>query len=400
MDARATGPTFPKASSDPTRTGRKVIPNALPHTLEGFRNFHQDETIVVCGCGTSLVDFADHENFITIGVNDVGRLFQPNYLVVLNPRSQFSSDRFEYVARSRAQALFTQLNLGIDHPHIVRFNLGQQNGVSFDTPNVLPYTRNSPYVAVCLAALMGAKRIGMIGVDFTDDHFFGRTGRHALASELAAIDQQYQRLREALGARGVSVINLSRESRLTAFPKGLVSEVKEPETGRTIVGRNRARPGDKPPMIVTGMFGIGDNLHQRAPIRDLMRSHDVWLETCHIALYHDLVAQGLKLLQRPTRLRAQARTIATERTRYDFASTRPPPNVERRKIGYSKPEIDRFGSILGAMYGGLKAGRRASADRHLAAAVQASDGVAPSHPAQGMGRRQPQPGPYCLRAVG
>src|ERR1700674_647208 len=133
------------------------MPSALPNTLEGFRNFHHGDTIVVCGCGRSLAGFADHEQYITIGVNDVGRLFQPTYLVVLNPRTQFAGDRFDYVARSRAQALFTQLSLGIDHPHIVRFNLGEQNGVSLDTPNVLPYARNSPYVAICLAALMGAK---------------------------------------------------------------------------------------------------------------------------------------------------------------------------------------------------------------------------------------------------
>lgn len=209
----------------------EIIPAALPDSLEGFRDFHQGETVVVCGCGKSLAEFAEYEEFITIGVNDVGRLFQPTYLVVLNPRSQFGGDRFDHVVRSRAQALFTQLDLGIDHPRIVRFNLGQQNGLSLDSPNALPYTRNSPYVALCLAALMGAKRIGLIGVDFTDDHFFGRTGRHPLASQLTAIDQQYRRLEEVLQARGVSVVNLSGESRLTAFRKGDVALLREREPG-------------------------------------------------------------------------------------------------------------------------------------------------------------------------
>ena len=220
------------------------VSSALPHTLEGFRDFHRGETIVVCGCGKSLAGFADHEQFITIGVNDVGRLFQPTYLVVLNPRSQFSGDRFDYVARSGAKALFTQLNLGTNHLHIVRFDLGQQNGVAFDTPSALPYARNSPYVAMCLAALMGAKRIGLIGVDFTDDHFFGRTGRHLLANQFAAIDEQYQRLEEALRKRGVSVVNLSGESRLTAFRKGLIDELRETETRQTMRRGNGATPAD------------------------------------------------------------------------------------------------------------------------------------------------------------
>lgn len=327
--------------------------SALPNTLEGFRNFHEGRTIVVCGCGKSLASFADHERYLTIGVNDVGRLFTPTYLVVLNPRTQFTGDRFDYVANSQAQALFTHLSLGVDHPHIVRFNLGEQNGVLTDTPNVLPYTRNSPYVATCLAALMGAKQIWLIGVDFTDDHFFGRTGRHPLTSQLATIDQQYERLELAVRKRGVSVINLSSESRLTAFPKILPAAVKETETAQMIDSSNRALTQKKPPILITGMFGIGDNLHQRAPIRDLMLSHDVWLETCHIALYHDLAVEGLKLLPRLTRLRAQARTIATERRRYAFSSTRPPPYAERRKIGYNKSEIDKYGSILSAMYGCL-----------------------------------------------
>jgi hypothetical protein len=365
MAAEGTELLFPAVAGAEDDVHRQSRPTVLPHSLEGFRNFHRGDAIVVCGCGKSLADFTDRERYITIGVNDVGRLFQPTYLVVLNPRTQFAGDRFDYVAHSRAKAVFTQLNLGINHPHIVRFNLGQRDGVSLDAPNVLPHTRNSPYVAICLAALMGATQIGLIGVDFTDDHFFGRTGRHPLADQLAIIDQQYRRLQQALLARGVSVVNLSRESRLMAFPKGHIGGVREPETGRTMELRNRPQSDVKPPIVVTGMFGIGDNLHQRAPIRNLMLTHDVWLETCHIALYHDLVALGLKLLPRPTRLRAQARTIATERTRYSFSPRRPPAHAERRKIWYNKPEIDQFGSILATMYGCLSLPMPAAPDFRL-----------------------------------
>ncbi|MGH8477125.1 MAG: hypothetical protein ACRER2_15365 [Methylococcales bacterium] len=98
---------------------------ALPRDLPGFRNLHAGETLVVCGCGASLKDFRPPGNLITIGVNDVGRLFDPTYLVVLNNRQQFSGDRFRHVEQSRAQAIFTQLDLGIRHPHIVRFRLGR-----------------------------------------------------------------------------------------------------------------------------------------------------------------------------------------------------------------------------------------------------------------------------------
>lgn len=188
-------------------------------TLSTFHNQNTENTIIVCGCGESLNDFKNPERFITIGVNDVGRRFQPNYLVVVNPRSQFSGDRFRFVENSQAEYLFTQLDLGVSHPNIVKFQLGQFGGTDFSNPNVLHYTNNSPYIALCLAILMGAKRIGLIGVDFTDNHFFAETGSHPLEPQFEAINGQYRRLADAAILLGVEIFNLSNISRLTAFPK-------------------------------------------------------------------------------------------------------------------------------------------------------------------------------------
>ncbi len=197
---------------------------SCPKDLSSFRGFHDGATIIVCGCGESLNDLTHPERFITIGVNDVGRRFHPDYLVVVNPRDQFSGDRFHYVETSQARYLFTQIDLGVAHPHIVKFRLGSYGGTDLSVPDVLHYTQNSPYVAMCLAAHMGAKRIGLIGVDFTDNHFFARTGAHALSRHLAKIDKQYRRLGQALGALGIEVFNLSLASRLKAFPKMPLTE--------------------------------------------------------------------------------------------------------------------------------------------------------------------------------
>lgn len=192
---------------------------ALPGRFEEFRGLHAGETAIVCGCGRSLTRLREPERYLTIGVNDVGRLFDPTYLVVLNPRSQFRGDRYRYVEESRARAVFTQLELRLAHPRVVRFQLGRRGGTDLGDPRRLPYTRNSPYVALGLAVHLGATRIGLLGVDFTDDHFFGRTGRHALARGLETIDGEYGRLREACRALGVEVFNLSPESRLTSLPR-------------------------------------------------------------------------------------------------------------------------------------------------------------------------------------
>jgi glycosyltransferase involved in cell wall biosynthesis len=201
-----------------SRTDRQVALATEPG-LAAFRNAHAGENIIVCGCGRSLLDLESPLHYVTIGVNDVGRLFDPTYLVVVNPRSQFKGDRFAHVQRSGARALFTQLELGRVRPPVVRFRLGKFGGTDIGAAETLHYTQNSPYVAVCLAAYMGARRIGLIGVDLTDDHFFARTGRHPLAGRVREIDAQYGRLAAALGARGVELVNLSASSRLTSLPR-------------------------------------------------------------------------------------------------------------------------------------------------------------------------------------
>ncbi len=196
--------------------------------MSSFRDIHASGSVIVCGCGESLNLLDESSADLTIGVNDVGRKFTPTYLVVVNPRSQFTQDRLAFIEDSGAQAVFSQLrDLQLSRAPLVRFQLGAYNGTELDgAAGVLHYTQNSPYVALCLAAHMGARRIGLIGVDFTDHHFFGRTGRHPLAQKLAQIDAEYQRLARAFQARGIEVFNLSPVSRLTAFRKATIDEFR------------------------------------------------------------------------------------------------------------------------------------------------------------------------------
>jgi hypothetical protein len=191
----------------------------MQETLRAFNGLHPGADILVCGCGPSLLELEDPARHLAIGVNDVGRLFDPTYLVVLNPRAQFKGDRFRYVAESNARALFTQLDLGPVKPPVVRFRLGRYGGTDAADDGVLDFTQNSPYVAVGLAARMGAARIGLVGVDFTDGHFFAETGRHALSGRLKEIDAQYGRLAAALSARGIALVNLGAASRLRSLPR-------------------------------------------------------------------------------------------------------------------------------------------------------------------------------------
>jgi len=212
-------------------------PRAPAATLPvgGFAGCHRGATVIVCGCGSSLTaevaEQAARHGWVTIGVNDVGRLFTPDYLVVLNPPRQFRGDRYAHVRQSQARALFTQLApevLGPVNPPLVQLTLGANGGTDIGADGRLPHTQNSPYVAVCLAVLMGARRIGLIGVDFTEHHFFARSGRHPLSARLARIDQEYGALAQALKARGTELVNLSPVSRLQSLPRRSLSDLAHP----------------------------------------------------------------------------------------------------------------------------------------------------------------------------
>jgi len=203
-------------------------------SLDEFQNLHRFKDFVVCGCGKSLNDLNNPKRFLTIGVNDVGRKFDPNYLVVVNPREQFSVERFGFIESSRAEYIFTQLDLGINHPNVVRFKLGKFGGTDFSVKDVLHYTNNSPYIAICLAILMGAKRIGLIGIDFTENHFFGATGIHPLAPQFDSINEQYCKLAAATKPF-VEIYNLSRISRLTAFPRISINEFERIKMGNAYI---------------------------------------------------------------------------------------------------------------------------------------------------------------------
>lgn len=67
-----------------------------------------------------------------------------------------------------------------------------------------------------------------------------------------------------------------------------------------------------PPLHFIGMHGMGDCLHQRGPLKQLMKTYDVSLDTSWAAMYHDLIADGLKLVRRPVGLRTQAKNATRE----------------------------------------------------------------------------------------
>ena len=184
-----------------------------------FKNRHEGGKIIVSGCGTSASLLESPQNYITIGVNDLSRLYTPNYLVVVNDKNSFPADRWKWIGESKCPHIFTHLkNLAVDENARVLLQLGRYGGSDLDK-DAVDYTSNSTYIACIVAAYMGAKKIGIIGCDWTHNHFFAQTGEHSLSKRINSINMEYSALKAAFERKGIEFVNLSPTSRLTCIPK-------------------------------------------------------------------------------------------------------------------------------------------------------------------------------------
>jgi hypothetical protein len=199
-----------------------------PKDLGGFKDFigkHKDGSFVICGCGASLKNFDNFNNHIAIGVNDAGRQVWCKYLVVVNTENTFKWDRWKHVKNNTAECVFTHLpNLPIDGEKKVVVNLGKYGGRDLENYGFIDYTTNSPYMAIIIAYQMGASKIAIVGVDFTQHHFFGETGTHIVNRQIDQTMTEYSELGKALTEKGIKIANLSTESMIDSWPKMTLEE--------------------------------------------------------------------------------------------------------------------------------------------------------------------------------
>ncbi|MCR5875166.1 hypothetical protein LRS10_13795 [Phenylobacterium sp. J426] len=99
---------------------------------------------------------------------------------------------------------------------------------------------------------------------------------------------------------------------------------------------------------VEGMGGLGDCLHQRAVVRQLLaQGRDVWLETPWPSVYHDLSGERLHLVDAGSPLRTQAKNA--EREAASFSHRPPPDEADYLRVHYPAPACQAWGSVLKAM---------------------------------------------------
>lgn len=198
--------------------------NQIRTKIEDFLDIHENKTIIVCGCGTSIKELVNPEKYITIGVNDLQRLFVPDYLLVTDDLDaivdyEYITNRRPHIYGSKAKYVFSAQNLKLENPEkLIRYKFNSKGRSEIDLDGCeISFSWTSVFPACIIAYMMGARRIGVIGLDFTDNHFYGNTGEHVLKSRIDLISKDFMNLHLAMKARGVEFFNLSKTS-LVQFP--------------------------------------------------------------------------------------------------------------------------------------------------------------------------------------
>lgn len=200
--------------------------------FSSFYDKHKNENIIVIGCGTSSNEIKHESNNIkntTIGVNDIGDIYTPTYLLVVNQPNNFIESRLKHIQYNKCDNFITHLinDWKFEKDILIKIEIGSRNLSNFDNKNgIIDYSNNSPYMACLVAYYMGAKNIGLIGVDWTDNHFNNADGAHRLinGNGLNNINKDYTELYLKLKSKNCNLYNLSQISRLTEIPKISLNE--------------------------------------------------------------------------------------------------------------------------------------------------------------------------------
>ena len=100
------------------------------------------------------------------------------------------------------------------------------------------------------------------------------------------------------------------------------------------------------PLLVNGMHGLGDNIYERAIIRQLAQHYTVFLKTPWPAIFHDMPT--VTLVNPASNLRTQRKNTAREAHKYKPA---PPSTAQIARVWYRPADIPKYGSLPGAMIG-------------------------------------------------
>lgn len=147
---------------------------------------HKGQTIHVLGKGPSLKYYPgitkklnSSDYLIDIGVNDIYKHLQTNYLLVADREEQFKYyKKFDAVVSSKPKAFFTWMPSQwqmMENRILYKPKNIEDQDANIDGDYLL-WNLVSPFTAAHLAYKMGAKEVVLWGVDLTSPHLVPKTG--------------------------------------------------------------------------------------------------------------------------------------------------------------------------------------------------------------------------------
>lgn len=116
---------------------------------------------------------------------------------------------------------------GAEANGVLMLRYSGDHGVEWN-PTALKSAKNSGGAAINLAVHLGATRVLLLGYDMKGSHFFGRHP-HGLRNNEDKQFRLFQRhidtMVEPLKAHGIEVVNCSRDTALTSFPRHALRDV-------------------------------------------------------------------------------------------------------------------------------------------------------------------------------
>ena len=186
------------------------------HCSELFGKF-QGKCAVV-GCGVSAPSIVPYIGSVfTIGVNDACTLGALDMVMVNDHPRRFGSERLQkmFTARTRYFAsMWVDSFLWMRCGAFVDYKVKRYTDIGIFKDGMLGCNRTTLFSSVCLAYKMGFTDIGMVGNDFTNDHFYRNDGKYNLSDQFKFINDTFISLEKELSDNGCRLVNLSEVSRI------------------------------------------------------------------------------------------------------------------------------------------------------------------------------------------
>jgi hypothetical protein len=191
-------------------------------TIDYIKIFDYEKCIVI-GNGESAVKCKEISNDIfTIGVNNIWKIFNPNILFLVDPRANFDminnhAESIENTKMERYVVMDDEWKLPVENTFLFRRG-NRHNLMNLDIKHTIDTGYDSPYMGIQLAYKLNFKKIGLLGVDYTPNHFYAEDGDHGLFGKLHKINKMYGNLTNVLHDNGIKVYNLNKNSNLKTIP--------------------------------------------------------------------------------------------------------------------------------------------------------------------------------------